>query len=144
MKKLSKTILIALLLATIGASQSWCRNHDGIVSFAKNDTMFVLFSDGKTTPILLDANAGKGIARAVNDLRNDFELVTQLKPELLNELPASGNIILAGEAGKSVFIDRLVKSGKINISSLNGKREKYIIQTVSNPFDGISEALVIV
>ncbi|MDR2126675.1 MAG: glycosyl hydrolase 115 family protein [Prevotellaceae bacterium] len=144
MKNLLKFIVIMLLWTNISATPSWCRDHNGIVSFAKNDAMFSLTSDGKTLPILIDANASKGIERAINDLLNDFERVTQAKPKLLKQLPASGNIILAGELGKSQFIDVLIQSNKLDVNSLRDKREKYIIQVISNPFDGIDEALVIV
>jgi hypothetical protein len=144
MKKLLKFTVIMLLWTNIFATKAWSRDHDNIVSFVKNDTMFLLVSDGKTLPVLIDVNVSKGIERAINDLLNDFELVTQTKPELIKKLSASGNIILVGELGKSHFIDVLVKSKKLDLSSLQNKREKYIIQVVSNPFDGIDEALVIV
>jgi hypothetical protein len=143
MKNLSKLIIMMLLSMNIGITKSWCIDHDSIVSFTKNAAMFVLTSDGKTLPILYDANADKGIVRAVNDLCNDFERVTQTKPNLINQLPASGNLILVGKIGQGGFIDMLIKSGKIDVNLLQNKREQYIIQTVSHPFDGVDEALVI-
>ncbi|MDR3133745.1 MAG: hypothetical protein LBU42_06945 [Prevotellaceae bacterium] len=144
MKNLLKFTVIMLLWTGICTTKSWCRDHNNTVSFTKNDTMFLLASNGKTLPILVDVNPDKGIERAINDLRNDFELVTQTKPELIRQLPASGNLIFAGEIGKSHFIDVLVQSKKIDVTSLRGKRERYMIQTVLNPFDGVDEALIIV
>ncbi|MDR2058355.1 MAG: glycosyl hydrolase 115 family protein [Dysgonamonadaceae bacterium] len=143
MKNLLKFIVIMLLWTNICTVKSWCRDHNNIVSFTKNDTVFLLTSDGKTLPILIDVNIDKGIERAINDLLNDFERVIQTKPALIRQLPASGNIVLAGEVGTSSFIDALIKSKKLDVSSLHNKRETYIIQTISNPFDGIDEALVI-
>jgi hypothetical protein len=144
MKNLLKFTVIMLLWANVCTTTGWSRDHDKIVSFTKNDTMFLLVADGKTLPVLIDVNAEKGIERAINDLLNDFELVTQTRPKLIKKLPASGNIILAGELGKSHFIDVLIKSKKLDVSALQNKREKYIIQVISNPFDGVDEALVIV
>jgi hypothetical protein len=143
MKNTSKLIIITLLAAILSITQSWSRDYDGIVSFTKNDAMFMLVSNGKPLPLVIDANADKGLEHAANNLLNDFELVTQTKSTLLTKLPASGKIIIAGIIEQSALLEQLVKSGKIDINQLQGKNEKYLIQTITNPFDGIDEALVI-
>ncbi len=51
-------------------------------------------------------------------------------------------MIIAGTE-KNPIISQLIKSGKIDGGDLHKKREKYIIQTIDNPVDGIEKALVI-
>ncbi len=52
-------------------------------------------------------------------------------------------MIVAGSL-ESRFIKELVKAKKIDITSLKGKREKYLMKAVSRPFDGVDEAWVVV
>ena len=48
-----------------------------------------------------------------------------------------------GEKGNDV-INQLVKEGKINIDNINGRWERYQMQVVKAPIEGVEEALVIV
>ncbi|MDR3329425.1 MAG: glycosyl hydrolase 115 family protein [Prevotellaceae bacterium] len=137
-----KKIPFILFLACI-ALQGFSKDHNGIASFVQNDNAFPLAVNGQVLPIVADAETDKGVARAVDNLRSDFERVTQSKPELLAALPPSGHIIIVGVAGQSKLIDQLILSKKIDGKQLQGKREKYLLQTVAQPFDGIEEALVI-
>jgi hypothetical protein len=52
-------------------------------------------------------------------------------------------LIIIGTVGTKSVIDDLIKQKKIDGKSLTGKNEKYIIQNISNPFPGVSEAIVI-
>ena len=45
---------------------------------------------------------------------------------------------------ESRFVKELVKTKKIDITSLEGKREKYLMRAVSRPFDGVDEAWVVI
>jgi hypothetical protein len=55
---------------------------------------------------------------------------------------AKGTII-AGTIGNSSLIDNLIKSGKLDVSKIEGEWEAYVSAVVKNPTNGTSEALVI-
>lgn len=52
-------------------------------------------------------------------------------------------MVLVGTIGKSRYIDSLVKEGKLDVSSVDGKWESFIIKVVKNPMKGVENALVI-
>jgi hypothetical protein len=56
---------------------------------------------------------------------------------------AKGGTIIAGTIGNSSLIDALIKSGKIDVSAIQGTWEAYTSTIVSNPMEGVHEALVI-
>jgi len=49
-----------------------------------------------------------------------------------------------GTLGKNQWIDALVTQKKIDVKSLQGKWETFVIQTIENPFPHVKKALVIV
>jgi hypothetical protein len=109
------------------------------VSFQKNSSYFPLATDGKPVSVLAEANDHKGVLRAVDDLRNDISLVTGALPG-----DSKGQYaVIVGTVGESAVIDQLIKDGKIEAGDIVGKFEKYIIKTVKNPIDGVTEALVV-
>jgi hypothetical protein len=55
----------------------------------------------------------------------------------------SAGTIIAGTIGNSSIIDALVKSGKIDVSAVEGKWEAYVSVVVKNPTNRTAEALVI-
>jgi hypothetical protein len=99
---------------------------------------FPLAENGQPLSVTTDEGDYKGVLRAAAHLRQDLRSVT-------GNAPAKGgrNTIIAGTAGKSQLIDKLISEGKISTGELSGKREKYIITIVSNPAEGIDKALVI-
>lgn len=108
----------------------------------KGHTGFTWIDSGKANPILIDADEYKGVLRAVANLQVDAENVTGIKPETYNS-PTGDKMLIIGSVEKNNCIQQLIKQGKINGAQLIGKREKYIIQTIKNPFDGVSEAVVV-
>ena len=65
-------------------------------------------------------------------LADDVERVTGKRPFISHEL-SKGAAIVAGTLGKSRLIDNLVKSRKIDVSSIRGKWESFIITTTQHP-----------
>lgn len=105
---------------------------------------FVLTSQGKTVPVLVDYADFPGVHLAVTNLLADFKNVTAAQPPYYNEIPEQSNkLLIIGTVGKSKYIDKLIQSGRINKDEIEGKNEKFIIQTIKNPLAGINEALVI-
>jgi hypothetical protein len=112
-------------------------------SFISTDNSgFVWIQDGKSLPVLADATDWAGVIHAINNLCTDAEQVTGVKP-VLQYSAESPRCLIIGTAGKSAFIDKIIKEQKINGGELIGKTEKYILQTVKNPLAGVEEAVVI-
>lgn len=52
-------------------------------------------------------------------------------------------VIIAGTIGKSDAIDGLIKSKKIDISTIKGQWESFVSEVVTSPLPGVEKALVI-
>ncbi|KAL5387530.1 hypothetical protein PMIN02_008067 [Paraphaeosphaeria minitans] len=52
-------------------------------------------------------------------------------------------VIIAGTIGNSSLIDALIKSGKLDVSKIEGEWEAYTSAVIKNPLNGTAEALVI-
>ncbi|MBS5906677.1 MAG: glycosyl hydrolase 115 family protein [Dysgonomonas mossii] len=117
---------------------------DQFVSFSDKEDVFTLVKPFVAAPILIDNNIDSGILKAITNLSVDIDKVTGVSPILkVDKVSAEETVLLIGTIGRSKYIDDLVKNKKINASELQGKYEKYLIQTVQNPFEGVKEALVI-
>ena len=79
---------------------------------------------------------------AAGNLQQDILQVCGKKPELLTST-SSKRCIIAGTYG-TPFIKKLMSAGKIDKKELDGKNEKYILQVIANPCEGIDEAVVII
>ena len=83
----------------------------------------------------------KAILIAVQNLQEDLLRVSGTKAETAST-PTASQYILVGSV-ESPYIKRLFKDGKLNKKELQGKNEKYVIQTVDQPMKGVDRALVI-
>lgn len=106
-----------------------------------NSDGFVWIANGKALPILVDEQEDKGVMRAVNNLLNDANAVTGTTPQLIYT-PNGQQALIIGTIG-SQWIKQLIANGKIDGNELKGKREKYVLQTIDNPLEGIKKAVVI-
>lgn len=132
------SLLITLVFTTM------IKAADPFISFLKTENSMVLKEGNSVLTLFSDSDSDKGILRAVANLQSDFQKVSGIQPHLISQNSGvNGMLIIIGEAGKSKTIDALIKQKKIDEKSLLGKNEKFIIQNVSNPFPGVSEAIVI-
>lgn len=132
------SLLVTLVLTTM------VKAADPFISFVKTENSMVLKEGSSGLTLFSDSDSDKGILRAVANLQSDFQKVTGIQPYLISQNSGvNGMLIIIGEAGKSKTVDALIKQKKIDGKSLMGKNEKFIIQNISNPFPGVSEAIVI-
>lgn len=108
-----------------------------------NKDNFVLSVDGKSAPLVLDANDFPGVIRIAKYLQQDIFKVTGTQPRLILDGFPGDELVIIGTIGESKLIDGLVESGKINVDDVKGKWETSLIQVVENPFPGVEKALVI-
>ena len=114
------------------------------ITTKKSDDAILLKDKSVSISIFTNRNIDAGILRAVKNLQSDFQKVTGTQPTLLNQISGmSSPLIIIGTVGTKSVIDDLIKQKKIDGKSLAGKNEKYIIQNISDPFPGVSEAIVI-
>lgn len=143
-----------LFAATCAVRAIYALGQEPIVAFHKESDSVKLAGRGAShLPIVLDGDDWPGVIRAANDLAEDFGSVTggHFARELLNSTdPAKEcrrfgdrTAIIAGTIGRSKLIESLVRSGKIDVNSTEGKWEAFQTEMVNEPFVGISNALVI-
>lgn len=125
-----------------------CMNVYGqrTVTISSSGGIMPLFSKSCKAYILTDVDDSPVVHTAAMLLRRDIASVTESDDSVIvsnKTLPAGKYAVIIGTIGQSAFIDSLVHAGKIDVSDISGKWETHKIMTVSNPYDGIDEALVI-
>ncbi|WP_129789689.1 glycosyl hydrolase 115 family protein [Promicromonospora panici] len=115
-----------------------------MVLFGERPGWFPLSVDGDSTPVVVSGQDFDGVVRVAGDLALDVERVTGTKPRVLDEVPASGPVVLVGTLGQSPLIDALVADGRLDVRAIEGTWETSLQVTVPRPFPGVRQALVIV
>jgi len=105
---------------------------------------FPLVQNQHAAPVLVSSDDYPGVRRAAADLQADVERVTGARPELIDKgSPPARIAVIVGTLGKSPVIDHLVASGKLDVRSIAGKWESFVIATVADPMPGVDQALII-
>ncbi|PPQ95886.1 hypothetical protein CVT25_000388 [Psilocybe cyanescens] len=140
--------------------------QDTCVTFKPSTNTFAVVNNKKASPILISPDEWPGVQLAAADFQADIQRVTSVKPSLTNftvattptdsvanssspadasfSKPPTSAPIIIGTLGKSSVIDQVVKSAKIDVSSIEGKWESFITRVVSNPLPGVASAYVII
>lgn len=132
--------MAALLCVSAASARAELR-----VETVRSPGSFMIVSEGRATDILVDPSDHSGVRRAAGDLSLDIERVSGIRSPLpipKESAPAGG--ILVGTLGHSPMIDRLVADRKIDVSSIKGQWEAYLIEVVNEPTPGAPPALVII
>jgi hypothetical protein len=135
--------LIACCLLPAAATASGLGN-ERIVSSAATPGAVQLVVGGNAAPIVIDPRDHPGVLRAVNDLQQDIQRVTGVRPSVVTNAPSkAGGVLVVGTLGRNRIIDRLVRDGRLDVSEIRGRWEAAILQAVERPLPGIARALVI-
>ncbi len=132
------SLLFVLMVMTIGLN---AKDHQGITFSELSPDRFTLIADGVPTDILMSEDDMEGVKIAAGNLVADFERVCGRKPQIKPQ--ASGKRLIIVGSLESRYIQQMVKARKIDAKDLKGRTEKYIMQWVANPINGVDEALVI-
>lgn len=141
---MNKTTLINMAVAACAAlmpSALYAIDHPGITFPELSSDRFTLVENGVPLNICVSPEDNSAVKIAADNLAGDFGLVTGTDARIL-DAPEGKTVVIAGSLG-SPIIDGLIKKGLIDASELKGKREKYIMTTLANPYPGVNEALVI-
>ncbi|MFP9114482.1 glycosyl hydrolase 115 family protein [Flavobacterium sp. RHBU_3] len=139
MKPILKISLsIALFFLTIGAGAT----EPFITANASANTVPVKEKEGGLT-LYSNENIDKGVSRAILNLQSDLYKVTGTQPVYTSQTTGIQTpLVIIGTFGTKSIIDLLANQNRIDGKLLKGKREKYIIQNIKNPF-GAGDAIVI-
>lgn len=106
--------------------------------------LFRLFHEGTAADLFVADEDFEGVRRAAADLREDICRVTGVRPRLTGDSDDLGRqAVLMGTIGQSPLIDRLIAEGRLNAGEVKGKWESFVIQTITEPMEGIDYGLVI-
>ena len=141
MKLFFRTATISAAALLLSAISTFAIDHKGITETFLADGNFVLIDDGVPTPIIYDEADLEGVKIAARNLREDFKRVCGATPSIGTGTTSERAIIVGSPQSK--LIAGLEAAGKLDLSGIKGKWETYVITTVSDPMEGIKDALVI-
>ena len=137
--------LISMVLLSCNQDNKGLGNNKEFQSYIQTDAGFAVVNNNEATPIYLSDNEHSGVIKIAEKFQQDIERVTNVKPNLIvDKEPTEGVAIIVGTIGQSKLIDKLISDKKIDVSSIQGKWDTFLLETVKNPFEGVDEALVIV
>ncbi|WP_159018105.1 glycosyl hydrolase 115 family protein [Algibacter sp. L3A6] len=104
---------------------------------------FSIVKGNNVISILIDKKDAEVVSIASNIFANDVLNITGLKPTIISKASTASSVIIAGTIGENTIIDKLIASGKLNVTAFKNDWERYAIQIIENPVKGIDKALVI-
>ena len=137
----SRYIVAIAALFTLGILSAEAIDHPGATLPVASPERLTLVSAGRPLPIVVSSYDNPAVLHAAKNLQKDFERVTGILPFMGDNTQAKTAIIIG--TLDSPIIKEMVSKGKIDAGQLVGLTEKYMITTVTDPADGINEALVI-
>ena len=103
-----------------------------IVTDQEQSGYFPLMTPSASAKICIDECDYPVVGITARMLADDVERVTGQHPDVSHGQP-KGTAVVAGTLGKSQMIDELVKSLKIDVSTIRGRWESFIIKTANHP-----------
>lgn len=122
-------------------------DHSLVKTTQAKESDVALVKNGKAASIYIDSTGADydGISLVAKSFAEDVKLVTGQEPKIVTKSDKlSGTIVIAGSIGNNSVIDSLITKGKINVKSIQGKRECYKIQLIDKPMTGVEKAIVVV
>jgi len=113
-----------------------------VVSQSKKGA-FPLVEKGIAPSILTDKADAKVVSIVANAVASDIALISGVTPKVIHKRTNEEYLIIAGTIGQSELIDHLIKSGKLDVSSVKNKWESYTLTTINTPIAGVKQALVV-
>lgn len=137
---MKKWFILLMLLPSVTFSQIKISNK-----VEDQEKFFPIVSKNSVISILYDDAENILVKKSAAFLAGDIEKVTNKRPRLQTSAKKlDERIILVGTVGSNPLIEKLVSEKKLNLDLIKGQWERFIIQTIDNPFEGVKEALVIV
>ncbi|MGI4734723.1 MAG: glycosyl hydrolase 115 family protein [Janthinobacterium lividum] len=139
-----RSAAVLLLLPALAAGQTAQPVGPSYVSAKKTAGSFPLVAGGQAATFYASEGDWPGVLRTVRDVQADVKRVTGKEPTFLTDAPQGTQpAVLIGTVGHSTLIDKLVQSGKLDVSGLAGRWETFVVQAIDNPLPGVARALVV-
>ena len=135
--------LVSCLILLNGLN-SQATQREIVVSKVPISKSFPLVTSDNATNIVVDTTESDVVKTVAGLFSNDVNLVTDKKLNVVNQTVNGTLPVIIGTVSNSKLIAQLIADKKLNIDSINNKWERFIIKTVTNPFPGVKQALVIV
>src|SRR4051812_22680865 len=119
--------IFVLLILSLFPSRLFAIGQTRYVENSPSRGSFPLVGPRGAATLVVASADWPGVIRAVNDLRDDVQRVTNVVPAVANR--SAGVSVLIGTIGKSPLIDQLIRDKKIDVSGIQGKWESFILQT---------------
>ncbi len=104
---------------------------------------FELVSNDQMATIYYDPSDLKLIEISSQLFAGDINRITGKHPSVVTSLNGlQGNVVIIGTIGQSKIIDELSEKHP-EFNQIKGDWERFVIKTISSPFEGVNEALVI-
>jgi hypothetical protein len=140
------SLALALLAPALAEAQQVAAPlSEHYISAKKATGSFPLVAGGKAAALYVSESDWPGVLRTIRDVQADIKRVTGREPQMLTDAPAASKepVVLVGTLGYSPLIDKLVQSGKLDVSNLAGRWETFVVQAIDNPLPGVARALVV-
>ena len=132
---MKKTILLAIVICT-----GLLKSNAQFLSEKKEANTFSL----SNAVIYVDSNDAALVKKSALLFRQDIENIMGKKIPISHSKAVTGKtVIIIGSVVQSSLFKQLVQQKRISTASIKNKWEAYQIQTISNPFKGVEQALVI-
>jgi hypothetical protein len=142
---ISTTIIFYLISTIISISNSFAASNKSYISTEKGKDAFTLFTADKPAPLVASSQDYPGVQRVLKHLQADINRVTGVSPTIsMDALPEAKEVVLIGTLGKHPLLEKLIKSKKLDVAEIVGKRETFLIQVIAKPFPNVDRALIIV
>ncbi|MEL0454689.1 glycosyl hydrolase 115 family protein [Flavobacteriaceae bacterium SZ-1-7] len=115
----------------------------GIFNRGYSQDSFAIASSKQMPTVVIDPQEAKVVSISAQMFAEDVFKVSN-KTLKVESQPNEEHVIILGTIGQSKWVNKLVSSGKIDVSDIEGKWESYQIQIVNKPFEGVDKALVVV
>jgi hypothetical protein len=105
---------------------------------------FPLAVENHMATIYYDKADSKTVRTTANLFADDIKRVTGHRPKVSTGEPRAKDAVIIGTLDSSKIINKLIKKDDIDVSSIRGGWEQYILKTIDNPLPGVEKAIVII
>ena len=141
---LLKFAVSVLLVPVLLLQTAFAQKNNLVINEQNTPASFPLFSAAATPSFYYDAKDAKVVQIAAEAFANDINLISG-KPLKLNTSNSISDeyAIIAGTIGHSSLIDDLIKTKRIDVSTIKDKWEQFSITVINQPYNKAKKILAI-
>lgn len=142
--KVITLLLLSIILLLPNLSVASMTTQNSYISERPVNDGFALAVAGNIAPLCASSQDYPGVLRILQIFQADLQRVSNVQPAIeMDKLPGVAEVVIIGTIGKNPLIDELIKSKKLDVADIAGKRETFLIQVIEKPLPKIEKALII-